>query len=295
MLDLPPEIPEKGYFAGLYAWLNKLRRAVRSLSPLQSDNVNTLRGPHGTFRAGQPGGDSGPGAALQFQGQWVDQDYNQDDIVIRETNPELDDGRKAGTYHALEAVETGDPEPGAVTGVDLVNAAGTAVIGTGASSGVVTAIGLTNPGKGYKTAPPVTIDGDGSGATAHATVNSDGTITLSLDSGGTGYTSATVGIGSPGIQKWEDFAKGKWDRLTFRIDKQQIIFDVGRDSPNNLSIKIIKDMTDSTPGTSGMIDLDVGALLAITGAGDYHIRPVEWEVCIAGTPKHAIFLSTDAY
>ena len=79
--------------------------------PARSPGVLTQITTNGVFR--RPTATSAPaGSRLQFRNQWVDQAYAKNDIVIRETNPELDDGNKAGTYIASEAVSTGDLAPG---------------------------------------------------------------------------------------------------------------------------------------------------------------------------------------
>lgn len=62
----------------------------------------------------------------------------------------------------------------------------------------ITAITLTKKGFGYTTVPQIIITGDGTGASAHATLGTSNEIsTIVVDSGGAGYTVATVTIVDP--------------------------------------------------------------------------------------------------
>jgi hypothetical protein len=75
----------------------------------------------------------------------------------------------------------------------LTGGAGTGATCTTSISGLVTALALTANGTGYTTAEPpscVLSGGGGVGATCSAAVNGSGTVTLTLQSGGSGYTSA---------------------------------------------------------------------------------------------------------
>jgi hypothetical protein len=52
------------------------------------------------------------GKNLVFKGQWVaNKSYSKDEIVIRETDAEIDDGSKAGTYKAKINVPANSPAP----------------------------------------------------------------------------------------------------------------------------------------------------------------------------------------
>ena len=57
---------------------------------------------------------------------------------------------------------------------------------------VVGGVSLITGGQGYKSAPTVTILGDGTGATAHAVLTGDKVTSVVVDTGGSGYTAATV-------------------------------------------------------------------------------------------------------
>ena len=75
----------------------------------------------------------------------------------------------------------------------LTGGGGSGATCTASISGLVTAITETANGSGYTTANPpgcVLSGGGGLGATCSTTVNGSGTITITLQSGGSGYTSA---------------------------------------------------------------------------------------------------------
>jgi hypothetical protein len=262
-----------------------------------SQNTLLYRTTRGTARSANPGGEGGSeGTPIQFKGQYdPTASYADQDIVITGVTTyasgtyqeEEDDAGLAGDFIANGSIGPGDAHPGVDT---PTGAAATAILAGDAVSGAT----ITNPGKGYASAPAITITGDGTGATGHAEIHG-GTITgIVIDSGGSGYSHASIGIGGPGLQHWQDFARFHSRRFTLAQGNQRISFDVGRDDTNQLYVRIVKDITDTT-GTTAVIDLDVGALLAIAGAGNYHIRPMEWEVCVGGVAMHAIFLSTSAY
>jgi hypothetical protein len=75
----------------------------------------------------------------------------------------------------------------------LTGGAGTSATCTTSISGLVTAIAKTANGTGYTTLDPplcTLTGGGGVGATCSTTVNGAGTVTITLQSGGSGYTSA---------------------------------------------------------------------------------------------------------
>lgn len=65
------------------------------------------------------------------------------------------------------------------------------------TAGVISAPVITAAGSGYLTTPSVTIAGGGTGASITATVAGGVVTALTLVSGGTGYTTATIVIDSP--------------------------------------------------------------------------------------------------
>ena len=74
-----------------------------------------------------------------------------------------------------------------------VTATGSVVLNGGAVESIV----ITDGGSGYTSAPTVTVTGDGTGATATATI-SDGVVTsVTVDTPGSGYSTATVEFSAP--------------------------------------------------------------------------------------------------
>jgi len=116
-----------------------------------------------------------------------------------------------GVMSAAPMTFPGAAGPGPVTALNVTASGGgttsfssapacalTGGVGTGATcatsiSGLVTALAVTSSGSGYTTAAPpacTLTGGGGTGATCSAVVSGTGTITLTLQSGGNGYTSA---------------------------------------------------------------------------------------------------------
>jgi hypothetical protein len=62
---------------------------------------------------------------------------------------------------------------------------------------VAEAVVLVDGGSGYTSAPTVSFTGDGTGATATAVVTDGAVTSVTVGSGGTGYTTATVTIAAP--------------------------------------------------------------------------------------------------
>ena len=50
--------------------------------------------------------------AISFQGEWIDEAYSEDDVVIRSNVAAINDGRVAGTYIAIQDVPQGTAAPG---------------------------------------------------------------------------------------------------------------------------------------------------------------------------------------
>lgn len=288
MRDLRP--PPKGIF-GLATWCAEAWQHIVQGRITRSPGTIVRQGRRGASISALGSGEDTTGGTLQFKNQWVDGPYSADDIVICETHPEEDNGYKGGTFIANADVVTGDLHPGLVP--DTATAGTVTVAG-----GSVTVIPVATGGEGYGSAPPVTISGDGTGATAHAVLTGTVVTSIVVDTGGSGYTSATAVIGDPDkAQKWDHFAVRPREAFTMRPvaaarNKQAIVFDCGRDTSKLPLIRLRKDNGD---GSQGSIDLDIAALLAITGAGDYVIKPREWHVCVEGEDMFAIFLSTAGY
>lgn len=291
MPEIPPLLPESGKYKALYRWLNKLRLAVVALRPAQSLNVMTEQTAVGVYRQGTARGKTGEAASLQFRGQWVDQAYDEGDIVICRTTAEEDDGYKPGTFIANSSVSAGDLHPG--TTVQTATAEATI------AAGVITDITVTDPGDGYAVAPGVTITGDGSDAEAHAVLTGTQVSSIVIDDGGTGYSEATITIGDPTqTQKWAPFADRPKEKTTWRPvhqdrKRQVIILNAGRDTNELPIIVAYKDKDDPA---KGYLKADLGAALALLPEGvacdiEFH----EWEVCIDNVSQYALFWSSSPY
>jgi hypothetical protein len=61
MRELPPRLPERGRWAYLAHWLNRLRDYVQSLTPIQSFNTRTSHTATGVVREGRAAGEGGGG------------------------------------------------------------------------------------------------------------------------------------------------------------------------------------------------------------------------------------------
>jgi subtilase family serine protease len=100
-----------------------------------------------------------------------------------------------GPVTALNATASGGGTTSysSAPGCALTGGAGSGATCTTSISGLVTALAVTANGSGYTTAAPPACalsGGGGIGATCSAAVNGSGTITLTIQSGGSGYTSA---------------------------------------------------------------------------------------------------------
>jgi hypothetical protein len=281
-------------------WLSQFHAFVSANLPRRSSGTLTRQGRRGTTIT--PLFDdwgSGEGESLQFKGQWVDGTYEIGDIVICKTNPEEDDGHMPGTFIAKAAVTAGDLHPGVVIKAGLATATIVA--------GEITEITVDDPGEGYSAVPTVTIEGDGDDAAAHAVLSGTVLDSIVVDDGGSGYTEATVTIGSPTMtQKWDPFADRPKEKLTLRPnaqggDRQQIIIDAGRDEDDgeNMppSIKLIDNKDDLVDSSSVEIDMaDLKTIIASLPEGTHlKVSLREWEVCKDGVDRYAVFLSSDAY
>lgn len=83
-----------------------------------------------------------------------------------------------------------------------VQATATAIVDESTAAndpGVITGFTITEGGAGYTSAPTVTISGDGTGATATAVLTGDAVTSITVDTGGTGYSAGgtTVTIAAP--------------------------------------------------------------------------------------------------
>ncbi len=67
--------------------------------------------PGETVDDNQPTPFGGGGGSFNFAGDWIDTDYAEGDVVIRQQTSDMDSG-KGGTYIALQAVPEGTPAPG---------------------------------------------------------------------------------------------------------------------------------------------------------------------------------------
>jgi hypothetical protein len=247
-------------------------------------------------------GAAGESGTLQFKGEWLaTSTYLEGDIVIRGATEALDggeavmdDGNKGGTYIAEEDIEVGDVPPG--EGESGVTALATGLLD---ETEVLLGINMVDGGTSYKVAPSVTItSATGSGATAHAVLGSDGSVaSIVVDTGGSGYEDVTITIDAPtGTQKWKDFARGRWQKLTHRVGSQVVVVDAGRDDGNKPLIIVLVDKDDNTVGT---IELDTQDLIDICPSGYRHAKFRVKDVCedVEGTPTamQQAFLCTEPW
>ncbi len=247
----------------------RLKRLEHSHAPggkVDRTSLGTFFRPDQDFTAGGKGD-------IDWQGQYVPgKSYKKHAVTIRKTDAEMDDGYLAGTYIALQDVGPNDAAPGVdepQTAVGVVQ-----FDGGGGISGIDIS---ANPGAGYSAAPKITIAGDGTGATAVATVNGDGSLSVVITNPGTGYTNATATFDAPGNQKWEDFAEFRSRRFTFRMQKQAVIIDVGRDGQTITNVSVFRDYTDEKQGT---YYLDCALLTGVAGTDAAVIKAREHDVCI---------------
>ncbi len=231
------------------------------------------------------------GGKIQFKGQYdPTKTYSQNDIVIREKGKTKSsdtseiDTAVAGTYLASSAVNPGDLAPG-------VSADDGAMLGVSIGGGVITGINVINGGSNYTGTVTVQITGDGSGATAHATISNGIVTAVTVDNGGSGYTGATATIVN--AQKWVDLALFSTQRWVLLIGQQKVTIDVGRDSSDDLQIRIDKDKDKES---SGSVQINMKDVLSIPNAGNLVIKFRETiatdENCIE---KKCIVLRSDFY
>lgn len=291
MRDLDP--PPRG-FIGLREWLVRLHQFVLQLRVGRSPGTIVRQGRRGVSISALGGGDPGTGDSLQFKGQWVDGPYDQDDIVIRETNPELDNGNLGGTYESTAAVNKGDLPPG-------IPATGSgATFSLSIVTGVIQpGITVTAPGSGYPPGQtlPLKITGDGTGAYATCVSDETGVIvsaTAGFD-GGSGYTTASASVAS--VQKWVDFALGRWKKLTLRVGKKRIVIDAGRDGTDNPSIAVFKDHSSPTSGSFSLAVDDLLSIHGIESGANLEIKARITTACDDSdySIKHAVVIRGDYY
>jgi len=87
--------------------INQLIDYCRSLTPARSQDVITTRTAIGTTRKGNPA--TVPGSGWNWRGEWeLGETYAVDDVVIRKSENDYNDGSIAGTYIKVEAAPEGE-------------------------------------------------------------------------------------------------------------------------------------------------------------------------------------------
>jgi hypothetical protein len=288
----------------LQRWARDVDDFLATVEPISSTDTLLARRTRGASRSALAigSGAAGESGTLQFKGEWLaTSTYLEGDIVIRGATEALDggeavmdDGNKGGTYIAEEDIEVGDVPPG--EGESGVTALATGLLD---ETEVLLGINMVDGGTSYKVAPSVTItSATGSGATAHAVLGSDGSVaSIVVDTGGSGYEDVTITIDAPtGTQKWKDFARGRWQKLTHRVGSQVVVVDAGRDDGNKPLIIVLVDKDDNTVGT---IELDTQDLIDICPSGYRHAKFRVKDVCedVEGTPTamQQAFLCTEPW
>lgn len=118
MEQIPPF--EKGSLRTLLlsAEANKLVAGINALIRMRGEGGVKVTVADGnivlslTDAAAADTGGGGTGDAWTFRGDWVDQDYAIDDVVIRDSSADIADASVGGTYLAIDTVPTGTPGPG---------------------------------------------------------------------------------------------------------------------------------------------------------------------------------------
>lgn len=128
LMDVPGRFNQLGHFMNLMAGVQVKRGSEEGFFISNSNAVIQLKerdvlekttGNEAGIGGGGGGGDGEAGDVWVWKGQWTDVNFDEFDVVIRETSAELDDGTVAGTYLALQAVTSGSPAPG-VSGAELL-------------------------------------------------------------------------------------------------------------------------------------------------------------------------------
>lgn len=119
----PRKEPETGLFAPVQKQINKILDYLRETSPKTGVGLRTNRTVNGTVvSVRQSTRAAETPQAFQWQGEWVDRNYSEGDVVIRgsanlssaswnDTDTILSDGTKAGVYIALRDVPAGTAAP----------------------------------------------------------------------------------------------------------------------------------------------------------------------------------------
>lgn len=123
MNQAPRKQSETGLFAEVWKEYNRLLDYIREISPKSGFGIRTNRSMNGTTIAvDKQVVDATPAQPVQWKGEWKNQVYEKNDIVIRgsanqssagwnDTDAILTDGTKAGVYIALQPVPAGTPAP----------------------------------------------------------------------------------------------------------------------------------------------------------------------------------------
>jgi hypothetical protein len=107
-----PNVTGQGHTASgfrmAFAAINQLIEVCRSLTPAKSDNTLTSHTALGVLRKGNPA-PTQQGGGLNWRGEWdAGETYAIDDVVIRKSDADYEDGTVAGTYVAIAQANPGD-------------------------------------------------------------------------------------------------------------------------------------------------------------------------------------------